>query len=296
MLAGLLLGSVAFLAGSGAIILVIGGDGDALSWGAVAIGLTVGCVPLIGWGLRESRLRALPGPIRHAVLELPAAMRIRYSRAGSGNPVRAIAWVIYVIGVATGVLMTLAGPIGLVVIGAAGLIAGVLLAMARDGRGQRTAWISVVIGPLLLAALPLVSDAPIVERLGAALTTLLITGLPVLVGFGLTLAVAEFYRRTRPIDLTGVARMAPLIPELGAATRHGRAPAVVREYPPHLLAYVAQDQAALEGAGYELRRSYTLVTLPASHPLTEIVGRLLGWGASKENWTWSVYVRRAASF
>jgi len=205
--------------------------------------------------------------IREAIAALPKGTRVRRSKAGRGSPLTALAMTIYALGLVMAVLWAIGSQSGeaagalVWVVAGTGVVAGVLLAVARDGRLRRVE-IGTVLGlPATVTFLVFTLSAggdggpDFGEVLPYLLFVILIASLPMLAGFGIPRALAWLYRSSRPLEASPpVAPSAPLLPELEAATNHRRADAVIRMYldsqqPARLL---REDQQALAGAGYQL--------------------------------------------
>jgi len=205
--------------------------------------------------------------IREAIATLPKGTRVRRSKAGRGSPLTVLAMTIYVIGLFVAVPWAIVAPshegagAPIWLVAGPGVVTGVLLAMARDGRLRRVEIGTVLALPatvtFILIALATGGEGAL--DFGALVPSLLlvvlVASVPVLVGFGIPRALAWLYRSSRPIEASPPpAPSAALLPELEAATDHRRATAVVRMYldskqPVRLL---REDQQALAGAGYQL--------------------------------------------
>jgi len=279
-----------------------------VAWLLLAVALTWATLALARYGLQQRQRARLPIEMRRVLAGLPPRISLKASTYGSFGPSGSqgaafwLAIAAFVVGngfallLAVGVQVERDVVIVLGINAMTGLISGGLLAIARDVRGRRQTVLTAVLLPAGLATAIVVGglDEPWSLRdVGAALPTLawifLVTGLPVVAGFGVIRGLIALYRATRPIDLAADPGATSLQPELEAATDHQRADAVLREYP--MVggdACLASDRVALEGAGYELRQ----VSQQVPGAGWRAVNLLASQGSDDESRLWALFVRR----
>lgn len=245
-----------------------------------------------------------PAPIQAALVGIPAGTDVRASRFAEVPSLSGHNWfypalgLLAIVGYGSAMVVgLLGGPIAAVLAWcvAVGLVIGGCLAVYRDYRGAATSPLQIagltagaVAGLIFLVR---EEEFPLTELIQWFLLLWLGSTIPILIGFYLTRWVmSRFGIGATP---AGAGKSpAKLSPDLDAATDHRRARAVLRLYPADGAVALAEDRAALEPWGYDLREQ-VVAQMGTASPVLRIAAILVPEIGRGERLLWALFLMRS---